>query len=84
MSRRVKAVAMEFIQLKSGPLVAAAAIALAVRLEADGFAMHINPETKNLGVVPRSKLTPELMVQIRQFRYHLMAIAAYKYEGPTP
>lgn len=72
----------EFIRLKNGPLVAAEAVALAVQLENDGHALSVR-EGK-LIVTDGSKLAEPVRAQISRLRYHLMAIAAYKYEGPTP
>lgn len=63
------------IELRNGPIVADAAIVLACSLERRGHV--IASREGKLTVTNGTKLTPTDHEQIKRYRFHLLAIAAY-------
>jgi hypothetical protein len=67
----------EFVTLKNGPTLQAAAIRLAIDLEARGFRMTLD-EGQQFTIEPAASLTETDLAAIARWRLHLGAIIGYQ------
>ena len=64
------------VELNSGLRVSIAALQLAIDLEMRDFTLSVHDGL--IYVDPRERLTNDEMAQIRRYRWHLLAILAYR------